>query len=104
VIDSLVQRILDDPYHFQGLTVIESDIAETRVVTVERHPIKKRRRNWFVRIRWEPTVFMDGRRLICHPYYFEAVRAAVPPEPQPTYADYSALCSGIVHRVFTGYR
>lgn len=59
-----------------GMNIRTSPYAVTRSKKVElvRHPIRKRRRNWGVRVTWvdTPAAFvLEGRDIICHPSIFD---------------------------------
>lgn len=71
-----------------GMNIRTSPYAVTRSKKVElvRHPIRKRRRNWAVKVTWleTPAVFKLGDgTLVCHPsIYQKLVREFAPKETQ----------------------
>lgn len=59
-----------------GLQVQTSPLAVSRSKNVElaRHPIRKRRRNWSIKVTWQekPAVWQVGNHtLICHPSIYQ---------------------------------
>lgn len=68
-----------------GMQVFPSILAvqSTKRMEVVAMPIRKRRRNWSVRIHWEevPAVFRMGNTLVVHPSIYKKMKKEFPSCP-----------------------
>jgi len=64
--------------NFHGLNIVPHTLALQILWTVQRHPIKKRRRGWApVRVT-EPGCLQMGNTLFLHPDLVEKLKEATP--------------------------
>lgn len=59
-----------------GVRVFESDFAITIKWMIEKHPIKKRRRNWRIVRKEVPGCWQMGGDFYMHPVLFSKLREA----------------------------
>ncbi len=57
-----------------GMKVVSTPHAQERKFEVQRHPIKKRRRNWCVVRVMQPGCFQVGSTFFMHPELYEKLR------------------------------
>ena len=75
----LMERAMGDVGCLMGMRIQTSIFAVTHRKQVEliRHPIKKWRRNWSVRVTWhqDPCAYKLGdHTLVCHPAIYEKLK------------------------------
>lgn len=70
-----------------GIRIFVNPLCEKLTVwhTVERHPIKKKRRGWTVRRneRRDPCIFKTPQGIYMHPTLYEQLRSSATKEQQP---------------------
>lgn len=63
--------------HIQGMNVVPHPLAIQVVHKVQRHPIRKRRRNWRVVREEQPGCWVSGTTFFMHPVLVERLKEAV---------------------------
>ena len=66
----------DTGYFYMGMRIHTSPhaIKLRKAVQLVRHPLRKRRRNWAVKVTWheDPAIFvLNSTTLICHPAIYQ---------------------------------